>query len=212
MKHLAEFSLVAICVLVIGCATQSTTAQWRQKANGLPVGTPQSRVEQVLPPTGTVLDLRSGPGAGPIAYWVDDNTLVKSRYDDGLTLAVPIVIEAKMRPKTATATSIHPTAHARHILVLVPAGSDASVKRQSLAEAERIRASLIAGADFEVTAKQHSACPSKERGGDLGSFPRGAMVKPFEDAAFSQKVGEIGPVVYTKFGYHIIQVLDRENE
>ena len=42
MKNLAEFSLVAICVLVIGCATQSTTAQWRQKANGLPVGTHES--------------------------------------------------------------------------------------------------------------------------------------------------------------------------
>ena len=139
---------------------------------------------------------------------------------DGVTVsgpdfAAPLEVrEKKKRPEGLKTIdrSDQPTVHARHILVLVPAGSDESVKMQSLAEAERIRAALIAGTDFEMTAKQHSACPSKERGGDLGSFRRGQMVKPFEEAAFSQKVGKIGPVVYTKFGYHIIQVLDREHE
>ena len=133
----------------------------------------------------------------------------------GPDFAVPLEVrEKKKRPEGLKTIdrSDQPTVHARHILVLVPAGSDESVKMQSLAEAERIRAALIAGADFEMTAEQHSACPSKERGGDLGSFRRGQMVKPFEEAAFSQKVGKIGPVVYTKFGYHIIQVLDREHE
>jgi hypothetical protein len=151
-----------------------------------------------------------GTTTAPIEIEIGDGVTVS-----GPDFAVPLEVrEKKKRPEGLKTIdrSDQPTVHARHILVLVPAGSDESVKMQSLAEVERIRAALIAGADFEMTAKQHSACPSKERGGDLGSFRRGQMVKPFEEAAFSQKVGKIGPIVYTKFGYHIIQVLDRQHE
>jgi peptidyl-prolyl cis-trans isomerase C len=70
-----------------------------------------------------------------------------------------------------------------------------------------LRKQLQDGGDFADLAAKNSDCPSKTSGGDLGSFPRGQMVKPFEDAAFSQKVNAIGPVVETDFGYHIIQVL-----
>jgi len=67
----------------------------------------------------------------------------------------------------------------------------------------------VAGADFAEFAKKNSDCPSKESGGDLGTFTRGQMVKPFEEAAFSQEKNAIGPVVETEFGFHIIQVLER---
>ena len=64
------------------------------------------------------------------------------------------------------------------------------------------------GESFEALAKEYSACPSKANGGDLGYFERGQMVKPFEDAAFNGKAGEIVGPVKTDFGYHFIKIID----
>jgi peptidyl-prolyl cis-trans isomerase C len=100
--------------------------------------------------------------------------------------------------------------HVRHILVARAAGDDDKVKTEKKAKAEELRKQLLSGADFAVIAKS-SDCPSKDSGGDLGVFSRGEMVKQFEDAAFSQEVNAIGPVVETEFGYHIIQVLERHS-
>ena len=100
--------------------------------------------------------------------------------------------------------------HARHILVTVDKTDDAAAKAKKKEKAEGIRKQLVAGGDFAQIAKTSSDCPSKNNGRDLGEFPRGQMVKPFDDAAFSQKKGEIGPVVETDFGYHVIQVLDHQ--
>ena len=100
------------------------------------------------------------------------------------------------------------TVHARHILIKVDEKDDDKTKAEKKKKIDALRKQLVEGADFEELAKENSECPSKERGGDLGTFPRGRMVKPFEDAAFSQKIDEIGPVIETKFGYHIIQVTE----
>ncbi len=100
------------------------------------------------------------------------------------------------------------TVHARHILRLFPrhgAVTDAD-KAAIKAKIDSIYDLLMAGADFEETAKQYSEDPgSAKRGGDLGSFPRGRMVKPFEDCAFSMKDGEISKPFETSYGYHIVQ-------
>ncbi len=98
---------------------------------------------------------------------------------------------------------------ARHILVKFDPADDDKAKAAKKEKAEALQKQLVGGADFEKLARENSDCPSKERGGDLGLFPRGQMVKPFEDAAFSQPVSQIGPVVETSFGYHIIQVTGR---
>ena len=99
--------------------------------------------------------------------------------------------------------------HVRHVLIAKAAGDDNKMKAEKKAKAEDLRSQLLAGANFAEIAKKNSDCPSKETGGDLGVFRRGEMVKQFENAAFSQEVNAIGPVVETEFGFHIIQVLER---
>lgn len=73
-------------------------------------------------------------------------------------------------------------------------------------EALKIKGEIEAGKKFEDAAVEYSSCPSKERGGDLGAFSRGQMVPEFENAAFSQEVGELSSPVKTQFGYHLIKV------
>ncbi|MER2493829.1 peptidylprolyl isomerase [Catenovulum sediminis] len=69
-----------------------------------------------------------------------------------------------------------------------------------------IQKALEKGADFAMLAKRYSNCPTGKKGGDLGEFKRGTMVKAFDAAVFSAKAGEIVGPVKTKFGYHLIKV------
>lgn len=75
------------------------------------------------------------------------------------------------------------------------------------AEIEKLMARIEAGEDFAALAEKHSQDPgSKVKGGDLGEFARGAMVKPFEDLAFTSAIGKVAGPVKTQYGYHIIKV------
>jgi parvulin-like peptidyl-prolyl isomerase len=78
-------------------------------------------------------------------------------------------------------------------------------KQQAQQQIEQLKTQIDGGADFAQLAQQHSDCPSGKRGGDLGSFGRGQMVGPFEQAAFGMPVGSTSGVVETDFGYHIIR-------
>ncbi|MCJ7506586.1 peptidylprolyl isomerase [Candidatus Bathyarchaeota archaeon] len=75
-------------------------------------------------------------------------------------------------------------------------------------EAKMVLERLKKGEKFANMAAEVSLCPSRKRGGDLGIFTRGKMVKEFENAAFSLQKGETSPVVKTKFGYHIVKRLE----
>jgi parvulin-like peptidyl-prolyl isomerase len=104
--------------------------------------------------------------------------------------------------------SSEPIARASHILI-----NSKEDDAKNLAEANRIYNELIAGAEFEKTAIENSNDPgSGKKGGDLGWFGKGTMIKEFEEAVFNGKVGEIQKPVKTSFGYHIIKVTDRSNE
>ncbi len=97
---------------------------------------------------------------------------------------------------------------ASHILLMY-AGSMRSRATRSKDDAHReiqaLETQLQGGADFAELAKAHSDCPSSAKGGDLGSFGRGQMVGPFEEAAFGLPVGSTSGVVETPFGYHLIK-------
>lgn len=69
----------------------------------------------------------------------------------------------------------------------------------------------VAGEDFAELAKQYGQDGTKDKGGDLGYFSKGDMVKEFSDAAFSLNVGEISKPIKTQFGYHIIKLTDKKN-
>ena len=96
--------------------------------------------------------------------------------------------------------------HASHILMGVDPKATAEEKQKAKQKADDLLKQVKGGADFAELAKKESTCPSGKNGGDLGEFGRGQMVKPFEDAAFGLKPGEVSGVVETQFGYHIIKV------
>jgi len=100
---------------------------------------------------------------------------------------------------------------ASHILIRVDDSASTEDRSQKRLQLAGLRGQIEKGADFGQMATQHSDCPSKARGGDLGYFGRGKMVKPFEDAAFGMKAGEVSEIVETQFGYHLIKVTDHQD-
>ena len=88
-------------------------------------------------------------------------------------------------------------ARARHILV------------DDQSQCEELKTRIEDGADFAEMAKQHSTCPSSNRGGDLGEFGPGQMVREFDQVVFSAPVGEVQGPVKTQFGYHLVEVTSR---
>ena len=102
------------------------------------------------------------------------------------------------------------TVRASHILIKVEKEAIEFEKKEARKKLEKIRTRAVKGEDFAELAKKFSEGPSAEKGGELGYFQRGQMVKPFEEAAFGLKPGEISDVVETQFGFHIIKVLDKK--
>ncbi|CAN5846463.1 hypothetical protein BH11GEM1_BH11GEM1_15000 [soil metagenome] len=93
---------------------------------------------------------------------------------------------------------------ARHILFMAAADAPAATKDSVKRLAQSVVAK-VTDANFAEMAKKYSADNTKDKGGDLGVFPLGMMVKPFGDALAKLKPGEISPLVETQFGYHIVQ-------
>ena len=90
-----------------------------------------------------------------------------------------------------------PRARARHILV------------DTKEKAEELKQQIEDGADFAEIAKKHSTCPSGRRGGDLGEFGRGQMVKEFDEVVFRDALHSVHGPVKTQFGYHLLEITSR---
>jgi len=101
---------------------------------------------------------------------------------------------------------------ASHILIKIDPQADESQRAEARKKIEEIKHKLHEGEDFATLAKEFSQGPSGAKGGDLGYFRRGEMVKPFEEAAFALKPGEVSDPVESRFGYHLIKLMDRKPE
>jgi peptidyl-prolyl cis-trans isomerase C len=91
------------------------------------------------------------------------------------------------------------SASARHILV--------DTEEQCIELKEQIEG----GTDFAEVAKEHSSCPSGQKGGDLGQFGPGQMVKEFDDVVFSSELNQVHGPVKTQFGYHLLEITERSD-
>lgn len=126
-----------------------------------------------------------------------------AKFDESISLS-PDALEQRAKEVYAADAkrfAIPAKVRASHILLINGDGA----KEKAQAVLDQIRA----GKNFEDLAREHSGDPgSAAKGGDLGAFAKGQMVKPFEDAAFSLKVGEVSDLVQSQFGYHIIKVTE----
>jgi peptidyl-prolyl cis-trans isomerase D len=100
-------------------------------------------------------------------------------------------------------------ARSRHILIKVAPGADAKTDAAAKAKAEGLLKQIQGGANFADLARKNSEDSSKDQGGELGFFKRGATVPEFEKALFGQKIGDT-QIVKSQFGYHILQVEERQ--
>ena len=108
------------------------------------------------------------------------------------------------------ASAVPEQARSRHILIKVDANADAKTDAAAKAKAEGILKQLQAGGNWADLAKKYSDDPgSKDSGGELGFSQKGRMVPEFDSAIFTQKIGDI-KIVKSQFGYHIVQVEERQ--
>ena len=98
---------------------------------------------------------------------------------------------------------------ARHILVKVGEKAAEAEVQKATSKLKEAQAELAKGIAFDEVAKKYSEGPSAPKGGDLGFFGKGQMVKPFEEAAFKLEVGKVSEPVRTRFGFHLIKVEEK---
>ena len=133
------------------------------------------------------------------------------------------LVQKAIQKKTVTATEAeayfkaHPEkfpkvpAEVRVSVIQIPVSSDSVTDSKARARAVEARKRITGGEKFAKVAAEVSDDPgSAQAGGDLGFFTKGSMEPAFEAAAFSQKINEVGPPVRSSFGWHVIQVLERD--
>lgn len=165
----------------------SVTAAWRQVATEYPT---DSELQAAL--------RQSGRTRAEVMQDIRDNLTIDLFLRR--RIGEPTVTDTEVRAfyeRNKERYSSPETVRARHILI-----RDTGARDRIAA----IRARIVAGADFATMAREHSQDGSAQAGGDLGTFRRGQMVPPFEEAAFSLPVGQVSQPIETQFGWHLIKV------
>jgi len=177
---------------------------------------PQTEVDSILS-----LQYQHAGGKEKFMQWLNNNgmSIEKVKNDIHNSLAINRYLDGTLAEETeVTEEEIQKlynedkTASVRHILLMTQGKSD-SAKMVIRKKMEGILERAKHGEDFAKLAEEYSEDPgSKNNGGLYKDFGRGAMVKPFEDAAFSVPIGEISDIIETRFGYHILKVIGRKKE
>ena len=142
------------------------------------------------------------PAQRRVKYLQVDTEALRSQID---------VSDAELRQAYEQSRSRFENARAQHILIAVPQEATAQQDSEALQKARDAATRARQGQDFAALAQELSDDPgSASRGGDLGEFGRGRMVPAFDEAVFSQPIGEISDPIRTQFGYHVIKVNSRE--
>ena len=137
------------------------------------------------------------------------------RVDDYLKeqgVLEPEIPESRIREMydaDPTSFSSKETATVSHILIALDKDAGPEEKDQARQKAEQIRKEILAGKDFAEMAKEHSACRSASEGGNLGRLKKGFMPAEFDTAASALEEGAVSEVVETKFGFHIIKLVEK---
>jgi peptidyl-prolyl cis-trans isomerase C len=133
--------------------------------------------------------------------WVETRVLANVAVDDGAV--------GRFYEENKSEFAIPEQVRARHILRQLDAESSDARRQEARILLEDIRRRVDAGEDFAALAREHSEDGSARHGGDLGFFGPGMMVGPFEQAAFALAPGELSDIVQTRFGLHLIQLVER---
>ena len=160
--------------------------------------------------------------------WIEENNFTEADFINELKhiIAIRQLIDQEVTEKVKISDEeskqyydTHPEffkqpeqVNASHILIKVDENASEAQKAEARKKIQEVQQKLKKGEDFATLAKTYSEGPSAPKGGNLGYFRRGQMVKPFEDAAFKLKPGETSDIVETRFGYHLIKVVDKQPE
>ena len=205
-------NITSTSVVVTPQELEQALAQAHERSQIAYIAFPPAKFRDQVKPTPE--EVRQSFEQDPARYMVPEKRSFQVLVADQAKIAASLVVsDAQLRQAYSASMDnfrMPERVKARHILLMTQGKSEPE-KKQALTKAQDLLKQLRAGADFADLAKKNSQDPgSAQNGGDLGFIVRGQTVPEFEKVAFTAKPKEISDVVTTQYGYHIIQVMEKE--